>query len=201
MLARQSEAEVLLDVPFRGDRDYVHSTDLFASLNDLAEQFLGPGAYLKTLALRRRARRMVAAQFRPDPAAFGTFTFTASGWIMEGWLVESRLPINRRVVFHEAPIALAATSQEGRVALRSPVPGYSAMEQMIVLLKMLCAQCHPGAWLFTSIDLDGPLSQQAALAVSRTQLVLSRMIDASLYQDGHSAGRVQMVLPAAGGSA
>jgi len=199
MLSSQAEAKVLLDVPFRGDRDYVHSTDLFASLNDLAQQFLGPDAYLKTLVLRRRARRQVTAQFRPDVTAFGTFTFTASDRIMEGWLVESQMAINRRIVFQEAPIARAATSQEGRVALRSPVLGYSAIEQLIVLLKMLCAQCHPGAWLFTSIHLDYPLSEQAALAVSRTQLVLSRMIEASLYQDDNQAGRMHMVLPAAGG--
>jgi hypothetical protein len=199
MLASQAEARVLLDVPFRGDRDYVHSTDLFASLNDLAQQFLGLDAYLKTLVLRRRARRQVTAQFRPDATAFGTFTFTARDRIMEGWLVESQMAINRRIVFHEAPIARKATSQEGRVALRSPVPGYSAIEQLIVLLKILCAQCHSGAWLFTSIDLDGPLSQQAALSVTRTQMVLSRMIEASLYQGGHLAGRSQMVLPAAGG--
>src|SRR5215471_14205038 len=199
MLSSRAEAKVLLEVPFRGDRDYVHSTDLFGSLNDLAQQILVPDAYLKTLVLRRRARRQVTAQFRPDVTAFGTFTFTASDRIMEGWLVESQMAINRRIVFQEAPIARAATSQEGRVALRSPVLGYSAIEQLIVLLKMLCAQCHPGAWLFTSIDLDYPLSEQAALAVSRTQLVLSRMIEASLYQDDNQAGRMHMVLPAAGG--
>ncbi|HUE64547.1 MAG TPA: hypothetical protein VMO78_09255 [Rhizomicrobium sp.] len=198
MLARQSQAEIVLEMPLRGRRDYVHSTDLFAALDGLAEAFLGSGAYLKTLNLRRRAHCQTTACFRPDANAFGTFAFAARGWIMEGWLVENSLPITRRIEFDEGAIAKLAISDHGCVGLRAPIQGYSAFEQLIVLFKMLCAQSHPGAWLLTAIDLDRPLSTQAALAVSRTQLVLGRMIDAMLYQDGSPAGRMQMVLPYAG---
>jgi hypothetical protein len=35
--------------------------------------------------------------------------------------------------------------------------------------------------------------------VSHTQLVLGRMVEATLYQNGMPAGRMQMVQPAAGG--
>jgi hypothetical protein len=201
MLARQSEAKIVLDMPLRGRRDYVHSTDLFAALDGLAEMFLGPGAYLKTLNLRRRAHGQTTACFRPDSNAFGNFAFAAQGWIMEGWLVENALPIARRIEFDEEPIAEQAIEDPGCVCLRAPVPGYCAFEQLIVLLKMLCAQSHAGQWVFTAIDLDRPLSRQAALAVSRTQLILGRMVDAMLYQDGSPAGRMQMVLPSAGGVA
>ena len=201
MLARQSEVRVALDVPLRGSRDYVHSTDLFAALDELAEQFLGPDAHLKTLNLRRQAYRQVAAQFRPHINAFGTFCLAAQGGIVDGWLVEGSAPITHRVAFDEAAIARQAVSDRGRIFLPSPVRGYDPFEQLIVLFKMLCAQSHPGGWLFTAIDLDRPLSRHAALAVSRTQLVLGRMIDAMLYQDGSPSGRMQMVIPAARGIA
>jgi hypothetical protein len=199
MLARRSEARVALDIPFRGERDYVHSTDLFAALDELAGSFLGPGAYLKTLSLRRQAHHQVAARFQPEPDAFGTFTFAAPEWAVEGWLVENPTPIARRIAFDEAAIAQQAVCGQGRVFLQSPVTGYSPFEQLIVLFKMLCAQSHPGRWLFTSIALERPLSKQAVLSVSQTQLVLSRMVEAMLYQNGLPAGRMQMVQPTAGG--
>ena len=188
-----------MDIPFRGERDYVHSTDLFAALDELAGSFLGPGAYLKTLSLRRLAHQQVAARFQPEPDAFGTFVFTAPEWTVEGWLVENPVPITRRIAFDEAAIAQRAACGRGRVFLQSPVTGYSPFEQLIVLFKMLCAQSHPGRWLFTSIALECPLSKQAVLSVSRTQLVLSRMVEAMLYQNGLPAGRMQMVQPTAGG--
>jgi hypothetical protein len=201
MLVRRSEARVALDIPFRGERDYVHSTDLFAALDELAGSFLGPNAYLKTLCLRRRAHHQVAVRFRPEPDAFGTFVFAAPEWTVEGWLVEDQAPITRRITFDEAAIARQAVSAQGRVFLQSPVKGYGSFEQLIVLFKMLCAQSHPGTWLFTSIALDRPLSKQAVLSVSRSQLVLSRMVEALLYQNDLPAGRMQMVQPATGGLA
>ena len=191
----------MLDIPFRGERDYVHSTDLFAALDELAGSFLGSGAYLKSLTLRRQAYRSVAARFRPDPGAFGTFTFAASQWVVEGWLVEDPAPITRRIAFDEAAIAQQATCGQGHVLLQSPVTGFDPFEQLIVLFKMLCAQSHPGAWLFTSIALDHPLSRRAALSVKRTQLVLGRMVEAVLSQDDVPAGRMQMVQAATGGAA
>jgi hypothetical protein len=201
MLARRSEARIALDVPLRGERNYVHSTDVFPALDDLAGSLLGPGAYLKTLTLRRRAYHQVAARFCPDSDAFGTFLFATPDWTVEGWLVEDPAPITRRITFDEAAIMRKAISEQGRVFLPSPVKGYSAFEQLIVLFKLLCAQSHPGAWLFTSIALDHPLSRQAALAVCRTQLVLGRMVEAALSQNDVPAGRMCMVQSAVGGVA
>lgn len=195
MLARHSEAQIALDIPFRGDRDYVHSTDLFAALDGHAQQFLGTSAYLKRLTCRRRARRQVFAQFRPDPSAFGTFALATQDTILEGWLLETRMPVIRHIAFDEASIARNAICEQGRVCLRSSVQGYSAFEQLIVLLKLLCAKSRLGAWVFTAIDLDCPLTQLAPLAVQRKQLVLGRLLDATLYQDGLPAGQMQMVLP------
>jgi hypothetical protein len=201
MLARRPEARIALDIPLRGARDYIHSTDLFAALNTLAGSFLGEGAYLKSLTLRRQAHRQVAAWFRPDANAFGHFVFAAPDQTVEGWLMEESAPVTRRIAFDEAAIARQAVCEPGRVSLPGPVAGSAAFEQLIVLFKLLCAQSHPGKWLFTSIALDRPLCEQAAPAVSRTQLVLNRMVEALLYQDGLPAGRMQMVLPAEEGRA
>jgi hypothetical protein len=198
MLARPIESSIALDIPFRGGRNFVHSTDLFAELDGLAGKFLAPRAHLKNLTLRRQAHRQIAAHFLPHPDAFGSFALALPHQTLEGWLVESPALITRRIAFDEVAISRAAVSEPGRVFLPGPVKGYSGFEQMIVLFKMLCAQSHPGAWLFTGIDLNRALGKEARLAVSRTQTVLNRLVDARLDQDGETVGRVRMVRAAGG---
>jgi hypothetical protein len=198
MLARPIESSIALDIPFRGHRNYVHSTDLFAALEGLAGKFLAPRAHLKNLTLRHQAHRQVAAHFLPHRDTFGSFTLALPHRTLEGWLVESHAPITRRITFDEVAISRAAVSEPGRVFLPTPVKGYSGFEQMIVLFKMLCVQSYPGAWLFTGIDLNCALNGEASLAVSHIQTVLERLIDARLEQDGETVGQARMVLAAGG---
>src|ERR1700754_3102439 len=99
-----------------------------------------------------------------------------------------------RITFDENVIAREALAEPGRVFLSAPVHGYSGFEQMIVLFKLLCAQSHPGNWLFTAIDLYRPLTGMTALGVNRTQTVLDRLVDAALWQGNQPIGRAQMVM-------
>jgi len=197
MLAHVAGPGVTLDVPFRGQRDYVHSTDLYASLEKLAERnrvSKSSQAYVKRLTLRKKAHRQVSAYFLPHSDAFGTFSLSMAGQKVEGWLVETCVPITRQVAFDESGIALKAVVEPGRAFLREAVKGFSSFEQAIVLLKVLCAQHDIGPWLFTNIALDRPLVEDALLGVSRMQTVLDRLIDARLFQNGQESGRLQMVL-------
>jgi hypothetical protein len=194
MLVCQADTIIALNIPFRGRRDYVHSTDLFAALDALAGTF-SPGAYPQSLVLRRQARCQVEAHFSPHPAAFGTFVLASPRHTAQGWLVERGSPITRRIAFDETVISSEAVAEPGHVFLPAPVAGYSAFEQMIVLFKMLCAQSRAGAWLFTTLELERPLRDGAALGLTRTQMVLNRLVDADLDQDGQPAGRARMVLP------
>ena len=196
MLAPPVVKQVALDIPFRGGRDYVHSTDLFAALEDLAGDFSASRGRLKSLTLRRRAYRQVVVDFRPPTDAFGSFALALPDQILNGWLAESAAPITRHIEFDEARISQAAISEPGRVILPTPVKGFSPFEQTVVLFKMLCAQIHSGAWLFTGIDLDRTLSAHASLAVSHIQTVLGRLVDARVDQDNRIAGRLRMVLAA-----
>jgi hypothetical protein len=194
MLAGQTDTAIALDIPFRGSRDYVHSTDLFAALTALAGTF-APGAYPQSLVLRRPARHQVEAHFSPHLDAFGTFALASPRRTAQGWLVERGSPITRRIAFDETAISTAAVAEPGQVFLTASVAGYSAFEQMIVLFKMLCAQSRAGAWLFTALELARPLRDGAALGLTRTQTVLDRLVEADLDQDGQPAGRARMVLP------
>ena len=176
----------------------MHSTDLFAALSELGEKFrLRP--FLKNLVLRRLAHRQVEAHFEPRSDAFGTFALAGAGQVIQGWLVESRNPITRRVAFDESAIAEAIIAEPGRVFLSAHVAGYSGFEQMIVLFKTLCLQSHAGAWFFTTLELTEPLRDDAPIALHQSQKILNRLIVADLHQMGRPIGRVQMALSQAAG--
>jgi hypothetical protein len=194
MLARRSDTAIALDIPFRGDRDYVHSSDLFAALDVLAGTF-APSAYPQRLTLRQPARRQVEVHFSPHREAFGTFALNSSRQTAQGWLVEGTRSITRRIAFDETAISRAAIMEPGRVFLSAPIGGFTAFEQMIVLFKILCAQSRAGTWLFTALELTRPMRSDEALGLTRTQTVLDRLIAADLDQNGQPVGRVQMVLP------
>lgn len=193
MLARQAEAPVILDTPFRGERDYIHSTDLVAALDGLGGRF-SRQMYLKNIELRRPAHRQVEAHFEQRPDAFGSFALDDGKQIARGWLVESCSPIARRIPFDESAIAQAAINEPMRVSLSAPVAGYSGFEQMIVLFKLLCAQSRTGKWVFTAMTLTRPLEAEEPMILHQSQKVLGRLIVAELHQADCLVGRMQMVL-------
>ena len=183
-----------LDIPLRGRRDYVHSTDLFAALGRLAEAQLSSEAWLRKLVLRKAAFHQVEAHFTAKDSAFGTFELRNRDQTTAGWLVESDRSIERRIAFDEAPVRDAAIAQLGRVSLSTPIKGYTSFEQMIVLLKLLGAQLHAGAWLLTAIDLSTRFHEHLPLEVVLQQTILNRGADVQLCQNRQSIGRTQIVL-------
>jgi hypothetical protein len=184
-----------LDIPLRGGRDYVHSTDLFAALGRLAQEKLSPDAWLCKMVLRKPAVRQVEAHFAPHDSAFGTFELRSEGDVTAGWLVETKRDIERRISFDETPICSAAVARAGCVFLSAPVDGYTSFEQAIVLFKLLCKQIRAGEWRFTAIDLANRLRENLALELVLQQTILGRGVDAALRQNQQSIGRVQMILP------
>jgi len=184
-----------LDIPLRGMRDYVHSTDLHAALERLAKTQISPDAWLSKLVLRKPAYHQVDSYFTPQDVAFGTFELRSEGRQIAGWLVESQCEITRRISFDEAPVREAATICAGRVFLPAPIGGYSSFEQAIVLLKLLCTQIRYGKWLFTAIDMGCRFQEQLPLELALRQKILDRGIVAELQQDQRTIGRAQMVLP------
>ena len=199
MNAMQSKSTIVLDVPLRGARDYVHSSDLFAVLDGLAKIHLSPDAHLQSLVLRRMAFHQVIAHFAPHADAFGTFSLCLGQDVTEGWLVEGRDAIARRVAFDETPIERAAVSRTGRVLLPAPVAGYTSFEQMIVLFKILCAQLRRGHWLLTQMNLIAPFKDHLPRELATVQTVLGQLMKAELRQGRGSIGQAQMVLANAAG--
>ena len=184
---------VELDIPLRGARNYVHSTDLFHAVEQMGVCRISKGIWLRELVLRRPANRQVDAHFQYHDAACGTFELCHDGDAISGWLVESDRPCSRHISFDEAAIARCATVSQQQVVLPYPVPGHSRFEQAIVLLKLLAEQMGPGDWAFASVRLEHPFTAHGALEVVLEQSLLGRGFMAALMQGGAVMGKSMFV--------
>lgn len=183
-----------LDIPLRGGRTYVQSSDLFAALEKCAKERFAPGAYVRKLILRRMSFHTVEAYFIPQFAALGTFEVRNGPSTVTGWLIETARIIACRKPYDETPVLQAAIVQPGRIFLLSPVRGYTAFDQLIILSKIIGAQIAPGTWVFSRVDIESPLREDLPLEVVLSQVILSRCQIIDICQEGRIVGRAQGVL-------
>src|SRR5919205_593444 len=92
----------LAELPFRGDRNYLHSTDLFPALSEYAQRHFSPTAFIENLILRRTIHHQVRIHFDEPEDAFGSFSVRNGMQRTKGWLVETNESVRRHIRFDEA---------------------------------------------------------------------------------------------------
>jgi hypothetical protein len=175
---------VNLHLPYRGDRNYIHSADIFPVLADLAKARFTADAYVESLVLRRQAVRQIRVAFEAEPQMIGTFSFRAAGEKVSGWLVERDETVRLRVPYDESPARAAVVGGTGFARFAEPVAGYTAFEQLLVLLKVTSGL--PSAWLCQTI-FDRPLLDAYPLAV-RLRHRAMRFLAFEIIQDEQMIG-------------
>jgi hypothetical protein len=183
-----------LDVPLRGARDYVQSSDLFAALEKLARERFSACAYLQELVLRKVASHQVEASFEPRQATFGTFEIRHEQTVTAGWLVETNRSIERRNLYDESPVANAAIVYPGRVFLSAPVQGYTTFDQAVILLKILGAQLSAGRCLVAKLNLTKPFQEHLPVELNLLQTILGRSQIVAICQNLEAVAKIQSVL-------
>lgn len=153
-----------LCLPYRSHRNYIHSADIFQGLTDLAQARFESDTYVESLVLRRQAARQVRVSFEPTPQAIGSFAFRAGARRVPGWLVETDAEIHTRVPYDESRAMAAVVGGAGLACFTAPVAGYTAFEQLLVLLKVVGGQGQRDAWLCQA-NLRGPLLNTKPLTV------------------------------------
>lgn len=177
-------------LPYRGDRTYIHSADIFRALADLAAARFACDAYVKSLVLRRQAVRQIRAAFEAAPQMIGTFSLCTRGARIPGWLVQSDEAVQSRVPYDESPALAAAVGGVGFARFAAPVPGYTAFEQLLVLLKV--ASGLDSAWLCQA-DFDRPLLDTKPLAV-RLRRTAMRFLAFEVMDEDHVMGTASAAL-------
>jgi hypothetical protein len=192
MLIRQPN--IALDISFRGDRSYVQSSDLFATLEKFARDRFPEHAYPQKLELRRLASHKVEVSLVSSSSAFGTFEIRNGQAVTMGWLIETGHAIECRIPYDEAPVANAAIVEPGRAFLKAPIHGYTALDQAVILVKMLGAQLKVGRCLVAKLDLSRPFREHVPVELNLLQTLLGRSQIIAISQNLEAVARIQTIL-------
>lgn len=181
-------APSLADLPFRGNRDYLHSTDLYPALTKFAQEQFPPDAFIDNLTIRRAVSHQVRVNLDGPKGAFGSFRVRHGIGRSKGWLVETDEPIVSRIPFDEITAAQAAIGGPGFACFKKLLPQYSVFELLLVLTKIVSGQQNGAHWWICQIDFHSPLRQIAPLECRLKSKVSNRYLTLGIYQAGQAIG-------------
>lgn len=180
--------------PLKGDRRYVHSTDVLAALEIEARGLLGGDSWVRQLVIRRQGTSMPIASFAPQPESFATFRLAGPTGDVKGWLVESGRAIESRVPFEERVVTDRIVFTSGPAILPEPVDGFTRFEQVLLLAKAQAQRTIPGTWVVNQLDFDGRLPEAGPLELQITRIIDGRFNYGVLSQNGVRLGSIRGIL-------
>jgi hypothetical protein len=183
----------LLDLPFKGRRNYLHVTDIFPALDDLARVRFGSQAHVDTLIIRRPIRHAISVSFAPDALSVGSFRIRCGAETINGWLLESNQPVARRNPIDIPSVPKSVLSDPGVARLSKPIPGSDVLEMVVALMKCVLNQLTPGQWWLCEIHLDTPLTQLFPLEVRVRRNLGGRFLAFEIVQAGKMIGSTRAI--------
>ena len=166
---------------FRGTRDYVHSTDMYAELLAGANAAgFSPVAGIVDLGVRRWIRTQpefhFGAELEEKNSPPATFRLGTRIGIVFGAIVASDRPVIERIAYDESPIWTKARI-DGNCAEISGETGMRPIEVLTALCAFHHRQMYPPPvgkrWLLARLSLVRPLRPQDAKAIT---ISLDRMV-------------------------
>ncbi|MFK3774616.1 hypothetical protein [Pseudomonas sp. NPDC089406] len=189
-----------LTFEFKGERNYVHGSDIFNALSLIARQTFG-GGFVTLIAFRNVARRQCVLAFE-NPASM---TAVATGNMQAGdgqmhpfWLFEREEEVIGRYAFDEDVIVdRAEVSIQGKSISLLPDGSVTPIEYVIALTKRLHYLLSPdidGKWLFGQLNLDLPLDAEGAVRVVQKSLLHGRMSVNEVWLGDARVGTIRFVV-------
>jgi hypothetical protein len=178
----------MLDLPFKGSRDYLHSTDILPALNELAHARCGAQAHVDSLTLRRPFTHAIRTSFESSAGASGSFRIRRGDECISGWLHETESPVTGRVSFDTSRLLAATISGQGFAKILEPQPGYSALEVVVTLMKAVSAQVNRRPWWVCQLNFDHPLTEVFPVEARIQHNLIGRFLVYEIVQAGMVIG-------------
>ncbi len=194
-----------LKLAFKGSREYLHGTDFFNALTDIAPEITGdPEATVDRLTFRRYARMACELTTVPpvDPSKLtgqARFRLSNGQSPLEVLLVETVTPVTDRRPFDEALLlASASFDQKFSLACLPERSIYTPIEDVIALTKHLNYSVSPnvvGQWAFGQLDLLEPLlDNYQALVIQIKSIIANRFSVSYIQIDGRQIGSIRFIV-------
>jgi hypothetical protein len=197
----------LLTLSYKGAREYLHGSDFFNILTDIAAEVTNhPDAFVDRLTFRHFAR-MACEVTTEQPAdlskAIGQVRFRLphDSSHLDAWLVETDISVTARRPFDEALLlANASLDESERSARIHDRSVYTPIEDVIALTKHLNYAVSPdvvGKWVFGQLDLTEPLiDSYQMLEIQMKSLIAGRFSVNDILVDGRRIGSMRFIVGA-----
>jgi hypothetical protein len=179
---------LILDLPFKGSREYLHSTDIIPALTEVAHERFGPQAWVDSLTIRRPFRRAIQVSFEPVEVSSGSFRIRNSSQYIRGWLLETDQPVTRRVPYDTTPLSAAAVSGSGYARILEALPGFTVLDVLVSLMKVVSAQVDRRHWWVCQLNLDAPLAEIFPVEVRIRNNLAGKFLVSDILQSGTVIG-------------
>lgn len=191
-----------LNLQFKGDRNYLHGSDMYNTVTRLVSVFANdPSAYVNKIIFRHLARLDCNLLMEPPVESIhlianGTYRL-ADGSDAPYWVVESERPVGGRYAFDEDAIVSSALFDD-RLILMTQRTAYSPIEEIIALNKALNYRLMPkvpGKWLFGQLTLKHALHKDyQKIKISMRSAIKGQYSVSDIDIDEKPAGEIRFVV-------
>lgn len=150
-----SARKFALDLSFKGERDYLHGTDIIQGIND---SIRSSGGVIQKISFRKKARRQVVLTIHSDNmpdeehVAEGLISFGES--VRQFFVQETDILVTKNYPYDEERLADSSVLLEGEITISS-IPGYSVIEMIVAATKCLAqglSEPNGKRWMFARLD-------------------------------------------------
>jgi len=188
-------ALVPLDLNFKGERTYLHGTDMI----DAVLAFF-PGLKDISVRIQKIATRQLAAMVLNEPVSRrDDMTALIRGRLNENKVSVGMLemsdgePPGRYAYDDSKVIADAAVDPKSRFAEIRRNRDFSTIEHCVTLQKALLVRCFPDAdihWYFTRLEVSGLPAEFEVLSLRVTQALGRKLVRSAIALDGTELGDI-----------
>jgi len=184
----------LLDLPFKGDRDYLHGTDLLPALLKITEQVTDLSFRIhkvtSTIPQAQIVRESDISLLRSSDKLCALMTYNRFAKRMVIAISETNQPITSRLNYDETEITRGADIYDKTIVQDVPVTG-SFIERTVALNKQLLnAVVNNNPWLFSRIDLTNAPINPRNLSLRLMHEIGSRSYQSGIISDGICLGKI-----------
>ncbi len=196
-----SDLTALPEFRFKGNRTYIHGTDLFQGVCD----FMGSrsAGYLKEMSFRLFGDKQCAIQFSPPNSSEarvisqGRWHDTGAGSDVKFWVIEQGDPVENRYEFDEDALCAGASIDEDKIQ-HSCNPAFLLIENIVALTKLFHNSQLPldsGKWVFGQIILQEPLPESCeTIQIENYQNIKNRFSRNRVLLDGQQVGEIRFIV-------
>jgi len=149
----ESKVKTVLNLQYKGDRNYLQGGDIFNALTDELKAKFGSQAFVSSINYKDLFKQAVELIIAPaDKALTGqkaTFTGKNGDELIQGALVETDVDVLGRTSYDESLVVDKCTFGENSIS-QEQRGGFSAMEEIVSITKALHQKMYDieGKWLF-----------------------------------------------------